>query len=39
MQRVFDRLDWALDGRVLDGGREWLLFTAPEVWNTDVPRV
>ena len=30
MQRVFHRLGWVLDGRVVDGGREWLLFTAPE---------
>jgi [ribosomal protein S5]-alanine N-acetyltransferase len=29
MQRVFGRLGWTLDGRVVDGGREWLLFTAP----------
>lgn len=35
MQRVFDRLDWTLDGQVADGGREWLLFTAPAVWNID----
>jgi len=30
MQRVFTRLGWTQDGRVVDGGREWLLFTAPE---------
>jgi len=30
MQRVFHRLGWVQDGRVVDGGREWLLFTPPE---------
>ncbi|MGH3348574.1 MAG: GNAT family N-acetyltransferase [Nocardioides sp.] len=30
MQRVFHRLGWVQDGRVVDGGREWLLFAAPD---------
>ena len=29
MRRVFDRLGWLEDGRVTDGGREWLLYAAP----------
>jgi len=30
MQRVFHRLGWVQDGWVVDGGREWLLFAAPD---------
>lgn len=30
MQRVFHRLGWVQDGWVEDGGREWLLFAAPD---------
>ncbi len=26
MQKVFDRLGWALEGEVVDGGRTWLLY-------------
>jgi RimJ/RimL family protein N-acetyltransferase len=29
MQRVFERLGWARDGELLDGGRPWLMFIAP----------
>jgi RimJ/RimL family protein N-acetyltransferase len=30
MQRVFERLGWTLQGELIDGGRPWLMYHAPQ---------
>ncbi len=38
MQRVFAKLGWDEEGVVPDGGREWLLFVAPQPSGRSGPR-